>query len=110
MSRFPALGAYGAAIIRNSSIIRSGVSGVYAANAGGQFNSVSLIVLENVMLAFNQSGVYAMQSQASLELSNVTITSNGTGIVPGGAVISLVNNRIYGNTTNGAPTLSVYQK
>ena len=102
--------AYGAAIIRNSSIVRSSVNGVYAANAGGQSNSISLIVLENVLVAFNQFGVYAVQNKASLELSNVTITSNGTGISPGGAVVSLVNNRIYGNTTNGAPTLSVYQK
>jgi hypothetical protein len=43
-------------------------------------------------------------------LSNTTITGNTTGIAALGPVISFVNNRIYGNTTNGVPTLSVYQK
>ena len=45
-------------------------------------------------------------------LSNSTITKNTTGLVTqsGGSIISFVNNRIFGNTTNGNPTQSVFQK
>ena len=46
-----------------------------------------------------------------VRLSNTTITDNTTGLVnSSGTILSYVNNRIFGNSTNGAPTVSVYQK
>jgi hypothetical protein len=48
----------------------------------------------------------------TIRLSNTSIFDNTTGLSAsgGGAIISFVNNRLFGNTTNGAPTQSIYQR
>ena len=99
---FFAIASSGNTTIRNSSVVR---------NNWGVITAAGTVTLDNVLVAFNKNvGVGTSSSPATMQLSNVTITGNGTGIVPIGPVISFVNNRIYGNTNNGAPTQSVYQK
>jgi hypothetical protein len=59
-----------------------------------------------------QAGDTFNGTTGSVLLTNSTITKNTTGLVTqsGGSIISFVNNRIFGNTTNGSPTQSVFQK
>ena len=99
---FAAVFSAGTTTVRNSSLIHNHGSGVFA--AGGT------LTVDNALIANNFVGVLPTPSPASIQLSNTTITGNATGIATNGPVISFVNNRIYGNTVNGVPTLSVYQK
>ena len=45
-------------------------------------------------------------------MSNVTVVGNAVGLFTtgGGAIISFGNNRIAGNTTNGAQTSTILQQ
>jgi Right handed beta helix region len=59
-----------------------------------------------------QSGDTFNGTSGTVLLSNSTVTKNATGLLTqsGGSIVSFVNNRIYGNTANGSPTQSVFQK
>jgi hypothetical protein len=99
---FGAVYSGGTAVIRNSSLLHNLGAAAFAA--------VGTVTVDNTLIAYNTIGAVASTISATVLLSNTTITGNTTGIAALGPVISFVNNRIYGNTTNGVPTLSVYQK
>lgn len=70
------------------------------------------VTVDSCLLANNGNGVFTLAG--TVWLSNTTITANGSGLssnaLNGGTIISYVNNRIFGNGTNGVPTQSVFQK
>lgn len=73
--------------------------------------AVCEIDLERSILSDNQIGVRTAGAQGTVRLSETGIYNNTTGIsVAGGAVVSFGNNRIAGNTTNGAPTSTISQQ
>jgi hypothetical protein len=49
---------------------------------------------------------------ATARLSDSTVQQNTTGlsVTGGGSIISFNNNRLAGNGTDGAPTLTIYQR
>lgn len=53
-----------------------------------------------------QVGVKAVGATAVMRISNTTVTGNGTGLQApnGGSIVSFGNNRIAGNSADGAPT------
>ncbi len=65
------------------------------------------IVVSNSLLAENVTGILA-GANATFRISGNTITFNGTGLsAQQGKIISLKNNLIDSNGTNGAPTSTV---
>lgn len=81
-------------------------------NAGNGYMALSAsqpaeITLSGAIAFGNTSGgVVASGSLAVVYMSGTTVTQNATGIVTstGGDVLSIGNNGIIGNTTDGAPT------
>lgn len=109
---FPSIPANGTAVhavlgalvsISNSTISFDGT--------GVASQSFAVVNIDNTLLQYNTVAVYVANA-STVRLSNTTITDNATGLSNGGGgtIVSYVNNRINGNTTNGAPTQSVYQK
>jgi Right handed beta helix region len=69
--------------------------------------------LEGCISADNaQSGVVAKGAGAVVNMSNTLVTHNAMGVNAGGggSLVSFVNNRIVGNTTDGAPTADTAQQ
>ncbi|SPE39203.1 conserved hypothetical protein [Candidatus Sulfopaludibacter sp. SbA3] len=93
---------------RNDSLIDNSGYGIKLADAATALIDSCLITNSGVAL---QSGT-GFDSGGTAQLTNTTITNNTVGMQAfgGGSIISFVNNRIYGNGTNGAPTSSVFQK
>lgn len=93
--------------IRNT-IISSG-TGVTCA---GETSTIGgAIFIDGSLLTGNSTAVTSQFFSCSVWLSNTTITANGTGLASlGGSITSFVNNRIFGNGTNGTPTQSIFQK
>lgn len=58
------------------------------------------------------TGAFASGNLAIVRLSNCLVTNNliGRAISNGGNMVSWGNNRINGNQTDGAPTLTLTQK
>jgi Right handed beta helix region len=97
--------------VRNTAITQSSQYGVET--TGG------VITLDSCSVSDGAIGVQAgnplgVNGTGTVRLTNTTITNNTTGLALGlgqaNAIVSFVNNRIYGNGTNGSPTLSVFQK
>lgn len=63
-------------------------------------------------VAFATNGIQADGSTATVRLSNSNVFANTTGLsaINSGSIISYNNNRLRGNTTDGAPTTTVYQR
>ena len=96
-------------VIRDSVAAGNTNSG-FVANSGGGLVDVTV---ENTVSAGNgQNGVVATGANATVRLSNATITDNATGVLSqgGGTILSFMNNRIRGNTTDGAPTSTIGQQ
>ncbi|HWD00246.1 MAG TPA: hypothetical protein VG456_25985 [Candidatus Sulfopaludibacter sp.] len=107
--------------------IRSGGGGVAVQLAGGKLSlnncnlanndtaisaTAGVLEVDSSMIQSNTVGV-SSASPATIRLSNTTVTGNTTGLTlsgSGAAIISYSNNRIFGNTTNGNPTLLTTQK
>jgi hypothetical protein len=69
--------------------------------------------LESCVVAHNNaSGVSANGAAATVRITNVTVVNNATGLnaVNGATIASFQNNRIAGNTSNGAPTQVLTQQ
>jgi len=67
----------------------------------------STVQADRNLIQSNTVGVTAI-SNSTVRLSKNTITDNTLGIppiAPGSSVVSFSNNRIFGNTTNGNPTV-----
>jgi hypothetical protein len=61
--------------------------------------------------AFGGIGVKTSAATATVRLSDSTVTGNTTGLsTPFGSIVSYNNNRLRGNTTDGAPTSAVYTR
>jgi parallel beta helix pectate lyase-like protein len=70
------------------------------------------LTLENSLATDNvNNGVSSQGTQASIRISNMVVTGNGTGLnAGGGAIVSFGNNRVAGNGTDGGPTSTVVQQ
>jgi hypothetical protein len=82
----------------------------FIANSGG---SVADLTIEGSVATGNGlNGVVSTGVNATARLSNATITGNGGGVLSqsGGSILSFGNNRIHGNTLDGAPTGGVPQE
>jgi hypothetical protein len=68
--------------------------------------------LESCVTTNNGSGAVSNGAVATLRISNTFVTHNSIGLnsVNSGTIQSFLNNRLSGNTTNGAPTISTAQQ
>lgn len=100
----------GVVTVRNSLAANNGYSGFSAATATGAAG-VRMFV-ENSVTTHNGTGGITSANVATVILSNVVVTDNQTGLAIGGtaAVVSFGNNRVQGNTTDGAPTQTISQQ
>jgi hypothetical protein len=92
------------------SVAASNTNSGFIANSGG--SAVDVTIESSISMGNGQNGVVAAGANATARISNATITNNGTGVLSqsSGAVVSFGNNRIRGNTTDGAPTSTVGQQ
>lgn len=91
------------------SVLSSCVTGLEVLPTAGIATTVTL---ENTRVIHNTTGVQATSADATVRLSNSTVLDNTTGLsaVSGSGIISFNNNRLRGNTTDGAPTLTIYER
>jgi len=78
-------------------------------------NSLSIaatIVLDSCMISGNSdTGITSTGAAAVVRMSNNTVTGNLVGLAASaGTIQSAVNNRIFGNVTDGAPTAAYLQQ
>ena len=97
----------GTVTIRNSLSASNGWAGftAYTPSSG----SVQMLI-ENSISTYNGTiGVQSNGSGATVTLSNVVVIDNptGLGIFNGGAILSFGNNKVQGNTTDGAPSQTI---
>jgi parallel beta helix pectate lyase-like protein len=65
----------------------------------------AIMALEGCVSAYNGAAGIFSGAGASVRISNVHVTGNGTGLLPsGGSILSSGNNTVGGNGTDGAPT------
>jgi hypothetical protein len=91
--------------VRNSNFQLNGGTGA-AAQTEAPDNGVVTLTIDGSNMSSNLGfGVHSTGTNSTVYISNDTISLNGTGVgVTTSNLISLVNNAIVGNTTNGAPT------
>jgi hypothetical protein len=79
------------------------VTGVMVTGTGSE------ALLDSAMITFCTTGISSTGS-GTVRLSNTSITDNATGLssATSGVVASFSNNRIKGNTVNGAPTTTIF--
>jgi hypothetical protein len=97
-----AAGAVVNVAISNSAIANSGTGLLASADTG--LGTVS-VVANNLTISQNTTaGIRAVGAAATINIGNSTITGNATGVklTTGGLVNSYGNNRLNGNTANGA--------
>jgi hypothetical protein len=82
-----------------------------SSGAVGGVCSGGTVTIDKSFISNSYYGINAFGT-GTVRLSDSTITGNSFGLFPfdGGSIISFVNNRIYGNQFDGAPTMSVYQR
>ncbi len=80
-------------------------------NAAVGVCSGGTVTIDKSFISNSYYGINAFNT-GTARLSDSTITGNSFGLFTfdGGNIISFVNNRIYGNQVDGAPTKSVYQR
>jgi hypothetical protein len=73
---------------------------------------VATIVLDSCVIAGNtDTGITSTGATAVVRMTNNTVTGNTTGLSAGtGTIQSAVNNRIFGNVTDGAPNATYLQQ
>jgi hypothetical protein len=93
-----------AEVVISDSTIIDNQFGIRARRLGG--SGVLQVLLDRVTVAGNVVGVRSHQNVTHVRLSDSNVVNNGTGLlsVSNGRLISLGNNVIRGNGTNGAPT------
>ncbi len=81
----------------------TGISALTGASVDVANSSISFVTFQ---------GISASTATSLVRLSNSTITANAIGLstASGGQIISYNNNRLRGNTTDGAPTSTIYQR
>jgi hypothetical protein len=98
----------GATVSVRNSVVAGNVFGLTAASTG----KASVINLESSIVSGNADrGISSVGSSATINITNVTVVKNGTGLFAGsgGHIVSFGNNKITDNTTNGSPTQTIAQ-
>lgn len=90
-------------VVRNVTIKNNVSDGIYAVPKG-----TSDVFVGNSLLSGNGNGIRA-DANATVRISGSSIVLNDTGLASkaSGKIISLKNNTVEGNSTNGAPTVTV---
>lgn len=103
-------GEQGSHVVIRDSVAASNTNSGFIANSGG--GAVDLTIENSVSTGNGLNGVLSTNPNATVRLSNVTITNNGGGVLSqgGGVILSFMNNRIKGNTADGAPTSTIGQQ
>jgi hypothetical protein len=91
----------------SGTFVGNGRSAIEAEAAGG---GRAVINLERTIVSGNGTGVRAAGANSTINMSNVTVVNNITGLSPtNGHIVSFGNNKITDNTTNGSPTKTIAQ-
>jgi hypothetical protein len=92
--------------VRNS-VVAGNAFGLQAASSG----RAAVINLESSIVSGNaHTGILSGGSSATINITNVTVVNNSTGLsTTGGQIVSFGNNKIASNTTNGSPTKTIAQ-
>ncbi|HEV8240576.1 MAG TPA: S8 family serine peptidase [Thermoanaerobaculia bacterium] len=101
---------YGAVTIRHSLAASNAFSGFSAVTPGGSASDAVRMLIENSVATHNgTNGVVASGPGSTVTISNLAVTDNQTGLITGsnGVIVSLGNNKVSGNVTNGTPTQTV---
>ncbi len=93
--------------IRNCQIVSNDTNGIFASGNAG--TPISVFVEGCYIADCLARGIRSDGSMTRVRISKNTITHNLTGLAvnASGQIISFGNNRIAGNTTNGAPTSTI---
>jgi hypothetical protein len=82
-----------------------------SASQAAQMTIDSSIASNNRNASSNSSGIQSNGVLSTIRISNVVVTNNDIGLtLAGGSVASWGNNKIAGNTVNGAPNSSLSQQ
>ena len=95
--------------IRRCQIVSNQTNGIFA--SGNAVTPISVYVEGCYIADCLARGIRSDGSMTKVRISNNTITQNLTGLAvnASGQIISFGNNRIAGNTTDGAPTSTIPQ-
>lgn len=98
--------------VRDSVVANNSSNGFLALSStdSTELNIESCVASNNAAAGIKTSGVGG--NVATVRISNVTVTDNGTGLLAGagGSIESYKNNTIAGNATNGSPSVSFSQQ
>lgn len=94
-------------VVRKCVIIDSSGNGVFA--SGNASTPINVFVEDTLISGSGARGIRSDGSMSTVRISNDTIVHNFTGLAvnSGGKIVSFGNNRIAGNTTDGAPTSTI---
>ena len=97
----------GTVTIHNSLAAANGLSG-FSATAPAGPGAVKMLIEDSVSTHNGASGILA-SGLATVTLSDVVVTDNQSGlsVTSGGLILSFGNNKVQGNTTDGAPSQTV---
>jgi hypothetical protein len=101
----------GTVVFVSNCVFSRNLSGVVVAPI--DFTGNAIVFLDHVVIERHDSfGVFANTLGGRVRLNASSITNNGTGLSAenGAQIISFGNNSIAGNTTNGAPTVTISLK
>ncbi|MEO7254168.1 MAG: hypothetical protein ABIZ64_08010 [Casimicrobium sp.] len=94
--------------------VRKSATGVSVMNntIAGPPTAATVDINRSAISFSTTAAIAAATANTVIRLSDSTITANTLGLstAAGGQIISYNNNRLLGNTTNGAPTSTVYQR
>lgn len=106
-NRFGIRAEDGSTVSIKDTIASNSINGFHAIST----SSAVVMTLDSCLASNNTSfGVLVNGAAATMNLSNTTVTGNGTGLSAAGGINSFGNNRIVGNTTNGSPTSTLPQQ
>jgi hypothetical protein len=91
------------------SVVAGAVSGIYAYTTVG--GSPTSVTVDRTASVFNGLGVGA-QGPVFVIVGGSTVTANAVGLssIAGGNIFSYQNNQLDGNTSDGAPTVTIVEK
>ena len=96
------------AIVRSVRTENNGAAGV---EADGVYPASATVMLENTTSANNVTGIFAKGISATVNMSNVAVFGNGSGLLTqSGNIVSFGNNQITNNNFNGLPTQTIAQQ
>ncbi|MET0753501.1 MAG: right-handed parallel beta-helix repeat-containing protein [Pyrinomonadaceae bacterium] len=88
------------------SVINSVISGNF--DKGVYAEETAIVDIQGGTISFNDTGIQLESGSPTVRISNVTITMNNVGVdVQGGSLDSYNNNKIAGNTADGAVSRTI---